>query len=198
MITYLRGRLIEKQPTRVVIDVEGVGYEVTIPISSYDRLPSVDNECHLLTYMYVREDSHQLFGFMADDERKMFHLLMGTTGIGPKLAMSVLSGLTVREIKTAIVSGDIKRLSSVSGIGKKVAERMIVELKDKISSGETFEAMAGKEEATPKDTMMRDAVLALISLGYTQETARKMVKEAVSDAPDGMNLEDLIRKALAR
>lgn len=198
MITYLKGRLVEKQPTRVVIDIEGVGYEVTIPISSYDRLPAVDNECHLLTYMYIREDSHQLFGFMTDDERKMFHLLMGTTGIGPKLAMSVLSGLTVREIKTAIVSSDIKRLSSVSGIGKKVAERMIVELKDKISSGETFEAVSGKEEATPKDTMMRDAVLALISLGYTQETARKMVREAVADAPDGMNLEDVIRKALAR
>ncbi len=196
MIAYLKGTLAEKHPTRVVMDVGGVGYEVLIPLSSYDRLPSVDEPCHILTYDYVREDTRQLFGFMTEAERRMFELLMGTSGIGPKLALAALSGLTVRELKVAIVEGDVKRLSSVSGIGKKMAERMVVELRDKLSEGEAMEAIAGAGEPTESDTRLRDAVLALVALGYKQEHARKMVRNAVGTGVPP-SVDEIIRMALA-
>lgn len=197
MISYLRGRLVEKQPMRVIIDVGGIGYEATIPLSSYDRLPSVGEECLILAYEHVREDAHLLFGFMTEPERRMFLLLMQVSGIGPKLAMSALSGLTVRELVISISKGDVKRLSNVSGIGRKTAERMVVELKDKITEGEVLEATAGAGKDLESDTVLRDAVLALISLGYKQDEARKTVLAVLKDNPAGMNVEELIRKALA-
>ena len=113
MIAFVRGILVEKQPTRCVVDTGGVGYEVFIPLSSFDRLPLKGETCTLLTYDYVREDTRQLFGFFSESERDMFRLLIGISGIGPRIALSALSGLTVRELTTAIVSGDVKRLSSV-------------------------------------------------------------------------------------
>lgn len=195
MIVYLTGKLAEKHPTRAVLDVGGVGYEVFIPLSSYDRLPAADSQCTVLTYHHVREDAQILFGFMTEGERSMFKLLIGTTGIGPKLALSALSGLSVRELKTAIASGDTRRLSSISGIGKKVAERMVVELKDKISDGEVFEAVAGEED--PADSLSRDAVLALIALGYKQDQARKMVLNAAGAHKGETSVEKLVRSALA-
>lgn len=196
LIVHLTGSLKEKHPTRAVLDVGGVGYEVFIPLSSYDRLPSTGAQCTVLTYHHVREDAQLLFGFMTEGERTMFKLLMGTTGIGPKLALSALSGLSVRELKTAIATGDTKRLSSISGIGKKVAERMVVELKDKISEGEVFEAVAGGEDE-PADSLSRDAVLALIALGYKQDQARKMVMNAASANKGETSVEKLVRSALA-
>jgi holliday junction DNA helicase RuvA len=197
MITFLQGQLVEKQPTRAVLDVGGVGYEVTIPLSSYDRLPAPGAACRILTYDHVREDIHQLFGFMSEAERRMFVLLMATSGIGPKLAMCALSGLSVRELKAAIVEGDTKRLSSVSGIGKKLAERMVVELRDRISQGEALEAIAGGEELSESDTKIRDAILALISLGYKQAEARKMAGAVVKGGElAALSVEDIVRKAL--
>ena len=197
MITFLSGNLVEKQPTRVVVDVNGVGYEVFMPLSSYDRLPRKDEACRILTYDYVREDQHQLFGFVTEAERRMFVLLMGTSGIGPKLALSALSGLTVRELRAAVVDGDVKRLSSVQGVGRKMAERMVVELRDKISAGEALEAVAGAAEPTPEDTRTRDAVLALIALGYKQDAARAMVKHALAGKEAPADVEAIIRRALA-
>ena len=126
MITFLDGEIVEKRPTDVVMSVHGVGYEVFIPLSSYDRLPSRGDACRILTIDHVREDTHCLYGFMTEPERHMFKLLMGISGIGPKLALSALSGLTVRELKVAVVEGDVKRLSSISGVGRKMAERMVV------------------------------------------------------------------------
>lgn len=194
MIAFLRGTIVEKHPTSIQLDVNGVGYEVFIPLSSYDRLPAAGEECKVLTHFHVREDAQVLFGFMTEPERAMFRLLLGTTGIGPKLALSALSGLSVKDLKMAIVTGDTKCLSSISGIGRKVAERMVVELKDKISDGEAFEAVAGAEEAG--DSLSRDAVLALVALGYKQEQARKMVLDAVKSGRDASTVEDLVRRAL--
>jgi holliday junction DNA helicase RuvA len=196
MIAYLKGTLAEKQPMRVVLDVGGVGYEVSIPLSSYDRLPPVGDACRVLTYDYVREDTRQLFGFTTETERRMFVMLMSISGIGPRLALAALSGLTVRELTVAIVEGDVKRLSSVSGIGKKMAERMVVELRDKLSDGEAMEAVAGAGEHAQSDTRLRDAVLALLALGYKQEQARKMVRKVIGtgEPPD---VDDIIRMALA-
>ncbi len=198
MITFLHGKIVEKKPTRIVLDVGGIGYEVHIPLSSYDCMPPVEGMCHILTYDCVREDSHQLFGFMTDAERQMFVMLMSVSGIGPRLAMSVLSGITVKEIKMAVVGGDVKRLSSVSGIGKKTAERMVVELKHKIGEADALEAVAGVEDMSPSDLKTRDVILALIALGYKQIDAKKMVVDSLrgNDASD-MTVEELVKKALA-
>ena len=197
MITFLDGILVEKHPTRVVLDVGGVGYEAFIPLSSYDRLPPRDERCRLLVYDYVREDVHSLFGFMTGAERDLFVLLMGASGIGPKLALSALSGLSVRDLKAAVVEGDVKRLSSISGIGRKMAERLIVELRDRIGAGEALEAVAGAAEGSEADSLIHDAMLALVSLGYKQEAARKMVVAAIgADKPGNLTLEAVIKKAL--
>lgn len=193
MIDYLSGKLVEKAPTRVVLDVAGVGYEVFIPLSSYDRLPETGELCCLKTHFHVREDAHIFFGFFTDKERSMFRMLLGTSGIGPKLAMAALSGLSVRDLRAAVVRGDTKMLSSISGIGKKVAERIIIELRDKFSEGESLEAVAGEEE---KDSQLRDAVLALVALGYKQEQARKMVVDVVESGRSVDSVEDLVRKSL--
>jgi len=180
----------------VVLEVGGVGYEVMIPLSSFDRLPSTGDECLIHTIDHVREDAHLLFGFMTTDERELFTLLCGVSGIGPKLGLSALSGLSVREIKASVVEGDVKRLSSISGIGKKSAERIIVELRHKISAADALEAVAGADEAG--GTHLRDAVLALVALGYKQEQARDMVAKVTKARPEVNDVEQLIRLALAK
>lgn len=195
MITYLHGQLDEKQATRVVLDVAGVGYEVSIPLSSYDQLPAVGQSCRILIHDHVREDEHRLFGFASDGERKMFRLLLGISGIGPKIALSALSGLSARELTAAVVGGDVKRLSSVSGIGKKMAERMVVELRDKISDGDAMEALAGADHE-PQDSRLRDAIMALVSLGYKQDQARKMAQSALSRCGADDDVEAILRFAL--
>ena len=198
MITFLEGVVEDKQPTHVVMNVGGVGYEVVIPLSSYDRLPGVSERCRILTYDHVREDVHQLFGFMTEGERRMFVLLMTVSGIGPKLALTTLSGLTVRELKVAIAEGDVKRLSSVSGIGKKTAERMVIELRDKLGAAEVLEASAGARSLSESDVKLRDAILALISLGYKRTEAQDMVTRVMGESAGQESVEDLVRKALAR
>jgi Holliday junction DNA helicase RuvA len=190
MITFVRGTLVEKQPTRAVLDVGGVGYEVFIPLSSYDRLPQTGEVCRVLTVHHVREDAQQLFGFMTEEERGAFQLLLGITGIGPKLALSALSGLTVRELKAAVVEGDVKRLSSIQGVGRKMADR--------IGAAEALEAVAGADPEATETLLMRDAVLALVALGYTQEVARKMVMRLPQADLQGKAAEDVIKMALAR
>lgn len=198
MIAFVRGLLSEKQPTRCIVDVVGVGYEVLIPLSSFDRLPPNGQTVTLLTHDYVREDTRQLFGFVSEAERSMFGLLIGVSGIGPKLALSALSGLSVRDLIAAIVSGDVKRLSSVSGVGKKMAERMVVELRHKISDADALQAVAGADESSTETVLLRDALMALVALGYSQEQARKMVKQALDGSSPAGNVEDVIRRALAR
>jgi Holliday junction DNA helicase RuvA len=149
-----------------------------------------------LTYDYVREDTHQLFGFMTEEERRLFLLLMTVSGIGPKLALTALSGLSVRELKAAISQGDAARLSSISGIGKKTADRIIVDLRNKVGKAEGL--AAGEPAAGPDDMKMRDAVLALISLGYKRAEAQKMVQDVVSSEGTDKDVETIIRKALAK
>jgi Holliday junction DNA helicase RuvA len=196
MITFLEGILVEKDPTRVVVNVQGVGYEVFIPLSSYDRLPAAGAALRILTYDHVREDTHALYGFMTEEERRLFLMLMGVSGIGPRLALTALSGLSVRDLKAAVAQGDIKRLSSISGIGKKTAERMVVELRDKLTAGEALEAVAGAAAGEP-DVRLRDAILALVSLGYKQVEAQKRIREVLRDVRPKTTVEEIVRKALA-
>ena len=193
MITFLEGTLEEKQPGRAVMNVGGVGYEVLVPLSSFDRLPPEGAKTRILIYHHITEVSQVLFGFATEEERRMFTLLLSVSGVGPKIAVSALSGLTVRELKTALIESDIKRLSSVSGIGKKTAERIVVELRDKFSTGEALETLSAPDE-TPGDHRLRDAALALISLGYKQDDARKMVK-ALKLEPS-TSVEEIVRGAL--
>jgi len=196
MITFLEGIIDEKEPTHVVLNVGGVGYEVVISLNSYDRLPAPGERVRLLTYDHIREDEHRLFGFMTADERRVFSLLLGVSGIGPKTALSALSGMTVREIKVAIKDGDVKRLSSISGIGKKTAERMVIELRDKFGAGEILAASASG--APESDVKMRDAILALISLGYKRAEAQDLVLRVINQPNmSAATVEDIVRKSLA-
>lgn len=197
MITFLEGILVEKQPGRAVINVGGVGYEVFIPLSSFERLPPEGAQCKVLTYHHVREDAQDLFGFATETEHRLFHLLYSVSGVGPKTALGVLGGLSVRDIKKAIAEGDAKRLATVKGLGRKTAEKIIVELKDKLTEGEMMEAVASAEPGSAEELRTRDAILALISLGYKQADALKMIKDVLPSVPATASVEDLVRRALS-
>lgn len=196
MIAMLRGKLFRKEPTKLVIDVGGVGYEVLIPLSTYDRLPATGGECCLLTSHIVREDTEMLIGFADDAEKELFNLLTTVNGVGPKLALSVLSGFTAQEFKRCIAEGDAKRITTVPGIGRKTAERLIVELRDKIDPVEAL-ALRTPAGAPGAETVMRDTVLALEQLGYSRDAARKMLQAALDNGADATNPELLLKRALS-
>lgn len=196
MIAFLDGVIEVRQPTHAVLNVGGVGYEVMIPLSSFDRLPREGERCRLLIHDLPREDEHLLIGFATEDERAIFRRLLAVSGVGPKTALSALSGLSPRELKAAIAQGDIRRLSSITGVGKKTAERIVVELRDRITAGEALEAVAGAAEPSLSDLRRRDAVLALVSLGYKQAEAVRMVTAAVPEAAEDLSVEEIVRRAL--
>jgi len=196
MITFLEGTLDEKQPARIVMNLGGLGYEIFIPLCTYDRLPAEGESCRILTYHHITDSSQKLFGFFNDEERNMFTRLLTISGIGPKIAVSALSGLPVRELKSALINGDVKRISSISGIGKKTAERIIVELRDKFSKGELLDSVAG--ESGLGDQRVRDAALALAALGYKFDVAQKMLKTSALKLTPEMSVEDLVRLALTK
>ncbi len=198
VITFLEGTLAEALPTHLVVNVQGVGYEVLIPLSSYDKLPLPGRPLKILTHLQVREDAHILYGFMSAAERDLFRLLVNhVSGIGPKLALAVLSGMSVPSFKGAVVSSDVSSLSKISGIGKKTAERIVLELKDKVGVAAAWEAASAANAPSAEDVQVNDAVLALISLGYKQIDAHKAVKRAQSSAAGASwTAEDLVRQAL--
>ena len=198
MIAFLRGTLVEKDLACVVIDVGGVGYEVLVPLSTYDELPPVGSEVRLLVHDYLREDAHWLFGFASEDERQLFRLLIDVNGIGVKTACAALGGLPPHELRLAIANRDAKRLAKLPGIGKKTAERIAMELADKIDPLEAMSAAqkAGRGKANPA---MRDAVLALTALGQPQDVALKRVQEiAATPGGDTLSVDDYVRRALAK
>src|ERR1044071_8504390 len=169
MISFLHGKVIEALPTQVTVDVHGVGYEALIPLSSYDKLPRPGQEVRLLTHLAVREDAHTLYGFMTVAERELFRLLINTvSGIGPKIALSILSGMNPTAFRGAVSGGDVKALSQISGVGKKTAERIIVELKDRIGAAGAWEASSAQRGLSVEEQKINDAVLALVALGYKQ------------------------------
>ena len=194
MITFLRGKLTDVLPTQVVIDVNGVGYEILIPLSSYDKLPAAGNDAQLLTHLAIREDAHVLYGFATAPERDMFRLLINTvSGIGPRLALNVLSGMSVIALRGAVANGDVKALSQISGVGKKTAERIVVELKDKIGPAGAWEAISSQRGLSAADQKINDAVLALVALGYKQVEAHDMVRGALAALGDSATVEELVR-----
>ena len=196
MITFLEGILVEKEPMRAVINVGGVGYEVHIPLSSFDRLPPPDAPCRILTYDHVREDVHALYGFMTEAERKLFLLLISVSGIGPKSAMSALSGLSVREFIAAIAGNDTKRLSSISGIGKKTAERLILELKGKLQAAPVALGKVSAPAAPAPEGHAELLTGALTRMGFRPVEAERAVT-ALGARVKTEPLGDLVRDALS-
>src|ERR1043166_7815282 len=199
MITFLDGKLVAALPTQATVDVGGVGYEVFIPLSSYDKLPAVGQPIRILTNLAVREDAHVLYGFMSAPERDLFRLLINTvSGIGPKIALNVLSGISVTAFRGAVANADVKALSQISGVGKKTAERIIVELKDKIGAAGAWEALSAQRALSPEDQKVNDAVLALIALGFKQVEAHDAVRATLNTLGPKVTVEDLVRASLKR
>lgn len=197
MITFLEGTLVEALPTQVVVAVHGVGYHVNIPLSSYDKLPPVGQPIKILTHLAIREDAHVLYGFMTSAERDLYRLLVANvSGIGPKTALDVLSGMSVTNFKSAVVNGEAGLLAKIKGIGKKSAERIIVELKDKVGIAAAWEAASAGHAPTPHEVQINDAVLALIALGYKQVDAHKAVKQVWEKGGSTQTSEDLVRNSL--
>ena len=192
MIAYIRGVLAEKSPTRVVVEACGVGYEMLIPLSTYDRLPRTGEETRLLAAHCVREDDEILFGFATDEEREMFGKLTGVSGVGPKIAVAILSGASIHEMASAIARGDAKRLSAIKGVGKKTAEKICIELRDKVSAL----AAAGTAGAAGASPVVGDAIAALRALGFNEETSAKMVADAVARNPGADDVGGIVKMAL--
>lgn len=199
MITFLHGKLVESLPTQAIVEVNGVGYEVLIPLSSFDKLPPPGGEVKLLTQLIIREDAHVLYGFMSAAERDLFRLLINTvSGIGPKIALNVLSGISVTAFRGAVASGDVKSLSQISGVGKKTAERMVVELRDKVGAAGAWEAASAQRALSPDDQKINDAVLALMALGFKQIEAHDAVRSAQAMLGAKATVEELVRACLKK
>jgi len=187
MIGRLTGILVEKNPPQLLLDVQGVAYEVDVPMSTFYNLPALGERIALFTHLVVREDAHLLFGFSTDHERRAFRQLVKISGVGARTALSVLSGLSVTELAEAVAMQDAGRLTKIPGIGKKTAERLLLELKDKLGIDST--AAVGVHRAPP---VMSDVLNALLSLGYNDKEAVAAVKKL----PDGLAVGDGIRQAL--
>lgn len=198
MIAYLSGKLAEKKPTEAIIDVQGVGYFVLIPTSTYEKLPAAGEKAKLFTYQHVREDTLQLYGFTSRSEKNVFETMLAVSGIGPKLALAALSAMRPHELRDRIVAGDVGFLTRIPGVGKKVAERMVVELKDRMAKVEGLEGGlatgAGTNDA--RNLARADALAALEALGLSRAAAERNLRKVLRDNAGIQSAEELIRLAL--
>lgn len=191
MIGYISGKIISKKPTKIIVDVNGVGYLINISIGTFEKIADKE-EVSLYTYLSVKEDSLDLYGFYSSSEKEMFELLISVSGIGPKTAQSILSGIQIEDLRDAIKTGNISRLISAPGIGRKTAERIIIELRDKVDSITEI-----KEGISAGASSLRsDAIAALVNLGYNQKIADRTVRSITESNPNIL-IEDLIREALS-
>lgn len=195
MYRYLEGRLTVREATQAVLDVGGIGFEVAIPLSTYQNLPLVGERVRLLTHFHVREDVQQLFGFLSEEERDLFRLLMTVSGIGPKSALTVLSGIGVQELKDAIVHERQEILTAISGIGRKTAERMIVELREKIVLDERFKRKKSLPQVEENE-IVGTGLAALTQLGYKRQDASEAIRKVLVKRGHKISAEDLIRESL--
>lgn len=190
---------MEVLPTQVTVDVQGIGYEVLIPLSSYDKLPQPGEPVKLLTHLAIREDAHVLYGFMSAQERELFRLLIHTvSGIGPKIALNILSGMNATAFRGAVANGDVKALSQINGVGRKTAERIVVELRDKVGAAGAWEASSAQRALSPQDQKINDAVLALIALGFKQVEAHDAIRAAIEKLGPEAATDALVRTCLRR
>ncbi|MDP8214590.1 MAG: Holliday junction branch migration protein RuvA [Candidatus Euphemobacter frigidus] len=196
MIDYLKGRLIKSAPDYAVVEVNGIGYRLLIPVSTFEKLPAPGPEITILTHLYVREDEQTLYGFTTEEERGLFLMLLGVSRIGPKVALGVLGGLPVSAFKSAVASGNVDLLSAIHGIGKKTAERLILELKDKITLLPRLRKDAGKIDLDEAEEKVADVMRALLSLGYRQMVAHKALTRALAAAEPDWPVERLLKESL--
>jgi holliday junction DNA helicase RuvA len=195
MIASLRGSLLEKRPNQIIVDVHGVGYDVAIPISTYSALPDTGAEVSVRVHTHVREDAIALFGFLTTDEKMLFERLISVSGIGPKLGITVLSGLAAADLTNAIRSGDIQKLTRIPGVGKKTAERIVLELRDKVDLVAGATTPVSTEKSTPFTDIEYDVLSALINLGCQRPAAETAIRKAVAGGAPA-TFEPLFRKAL--
>ena len=194
MIAFLRGRVLDKFPNRIILDVSGVGYEVHVPLSTYYEIGEVGSDVSLRVHTHVREDTLQLFGFLTPLEQLLFQRLIAISGIGPKLAVAVLSGIDSRELVVAVQRADVARLTRIPGVGKKTAERIVLELKDRLKDVAPAPEAEGAQRSTG-DRLRNDLISALENLGYHRPLAEKAV-DASHKSDGGATFEDALRSAL--
>ena len=200
MISYIKGELTEVFEDTVVVETNGIGYNIRVPGSVLDRLPSVGSSVRIYTYLYVKEDAMNLFGFLNRDDLSVFKLLLNVSGIGPKGALAILSTIGPDDLRFAVLSEDVKTISSAPGIGAKTAKRLIIELKDKLKLAEVFEtALANKEKASSENDVLlarNEAVEALVALGYASAQAMKAVQQV--ENAEGKDSEQILKEALKK
>jgi Holliday junction DNA helicase RuvA len=196
MIARLNGILVQKSVTQCVVDVHGTGYRVVVPLSTFYELPEAGDPVVLQVYTHVREDTISLYGFCTEEEREVFKLMISVSGIGPKLAVNVLSGISADEWIRAVAVEDLKRLTVIPGVGRKTAERMILELKDKAVNLGSEAAPAGGAAVLRVEQVKEDALSALINLGYKGSSARDAVEQIIKEAPETLPLDRILKKAL--
>lgn len=195
MISHLRGKLVQKSPTEITIDVNGVGYQVHIPLSTFEKIDKLDGEVIILTHMHVREDAMILFGFATEAERDLFRMLISISGIGPKIAQGILSGISTNNLREAIQLGSVEVLTSISGVGRKTAERIVLELRSKLGKIDFAES-----NLTPTSHQLKarsEAIIALMSLGFNRTNAEQTIRTILSESVNKeLSVEELIKMAL--
>jgi holliday junction DNA helicase RuvA len=197
MFDYLAGKVVEKTPVSVVLDVSGVGYHIFVPVSTSAVLPPAGESVRLRTHFVVREDAHVLYGFASDEERQMFRLLLSVSGIGPKSAITVLSGKSISELKQAIINGSLLELTTIPGIGKKTAERIIVELREKVVLEERTKPSVVSNASQAEESLIEDSIRALVELGYRKQNAKEAIQRVLKDADNSrLTVAELIRASL--
>jgi Holliday junction DNA helicase RuvA len=196
MIAHLQGVLVVKTVERVVLDVHGVGYQAVVPLSTYYALPDVQERVTLLTTMYVREDTMRLYGFATPGEQEMFELLISVTSVGPRLALNMLSSLTAVDLRQTIAQAETRRLQAIPGVGRKTAERVVLELQEKMAALGLSASGQSSLLVSADEQVMRDVISALLNLGYRQQEAEKAVRAARAKQDDSLTLEALLKDAL--
>jgi Holliday junction DNA helicase RuvA len=196
MFALITGKLAHKTATEVIVDVGGLGYQVYIPLSTFYELPETGDHVSFHIHTHVKEDAIQLFGFRSHEEKSTFKLMIQVSGIGPKLAINVLSGISAPELARAVSGGDLARLVTIPGIGKKTAERMVLELKDKFSKLVKEEMAGPAMTEVPDDILMNDALSALENLGYKQPVAKKALEQVRGSLDGDLTIEELLKQAL--
>ena len=196
MIAHIQGRLHFKSPENLIIDVDGIGYQVHVPLTTFYELPEVGDTVALHIHTHVREDALQLYGFQAQEEKALFVRLMGVAGIGPRLAVNILSGISPAELAQCLGQGDFSSLISIPGVGRKTAERIMVEMRDKLPALAADRDIALSVKSAADEAVMNDAISALVNLGYKKGVARKAIEEAVERLEGKINLEGLLKESL--
>ena len=196
MIARISGLLIYKSVSHVIVDANGIGYRIFVPLTTFYELPDSNQPVTLHIHTHVKEDAINLFGFHSCEEKKVFQLMISVSGIGPKLAINILSGISARELIGAVSQGNLNRLVRIPGVGKKMAERMILELKDKMIKMDSYEMVDKDINTLSMDEMKGDALSALINLGYKSQAAKSALEKVIDEFPETMTLEILLKRTL--